>query len=84
MNQNLFLSAYCLRTGVSDYCDYILELEGSGVMIGYPIMKNNLTSILKACDQAARMILDTLRAVDGSRNVEIKVNDNCKLWLETF
>jgi hypothetical protein len=45
----------------------------------------SLEHLVNVCDEAASVVLQAIKDVDGSRDFDAKVrNEGCKEWLESF
>uniref|UniRef100_A0A7S4MSR5 Uncharacterized protein n=1 Tax=Odontella aurita TaxID=265563 RepID=A0A7S4MSR5_9STRA len=54
-------------------------VEGLGVFIARYCL--DVQHVLRACDDAAVLLLRTLTDLDGPRDANVKVHDGCKAWL---
>ena len=68
-----FHAAFSLQRGIQKY-DESASRGSSG----------NVRIVIAACDYAALSILEKLRAMEGTRSIDVQVHSDCRLWLDSL
>jgi hypothetical protein len=68
-----FHAAFALRRGIQKYDE-----------AGARGLSNKFRPVVAACDNAAFSILEKLRALEGTRSIDIQVHSDCRLWLDSL
>lgn len=75
-------SAFRLRCGIYSYAKYRRTHPDNGEHFHLMLVSSpELRPLLAACDEAAMLILGTLKSFNGVKDVEFRVQSGCRDWL---